>query len=355
MVAPFTYTAHPGRVLFGPGRLGDLGSELERVGADRALLLSTPEQVGLAERVASALGSAAGGIFSGAVMHTPVSVTEAALKELRRHDCDALVALGGGSTIGLGKALALRTGLPHLAIPTTYAGSEMTPILGESEGGRKTTRRTPKVLPQVVIYDVELTLTLPPALSGVSGMNAIAHAVEALYAPDTNPIVSLMAEEGIAALGRGLPVIVKTPEDLVARGHAQYGAWLCGSCLGAAAMGLHHKLCHVLGGRFDLKHAETHTVVLPHVAAFNAPAAPEALSRVARALGVADAGEGLFSLARHLGARRSLRELGMPKDGIEAAAADVVENAYGNPRPLDQPTVRTLLERAWNGDPPGQI
>ena len=185
-------------------------------------------------------------------MHTPVDATEKALAVVRERAADALVAVGGGSTTGLGKAIALRTDLPQIVLPTTYAGSEMTPILGETSGGAKTTQRSPKVLPEVVIYDVDLTLGLPPAVSATSGMNAIAHAVEALYAKDRNPVISMMAEEGISALARSLPRISADPHDREARSGALYGAWLCGTCLGAVGMALHHKLCHVLGGMFDL-------------------------------------------------------------------------------------------------------
>ena len=177
-----------------------------------------------------------------------------------RERVDGLVAVGGGSTIGLAKAIALRTGLPQVAIPTTYAGSEMTDILGETEGGAKTTRRSEAVRPEAVIYDVELTRSLPPGLSATSGLNAIAHAAEALYARDGNPVIALMAEEGVRALAAALPAIVADPGDMAARGDALYGAWLCGLCLGAASMALHHKLAHVLGGSFDLPHAETHAV-----------------------------------------------------------------------------------------------
>ena len=218
-------------------------------------------------------------------MHTPVEVTELALAAMKDCDADCIVSLGGGSTTGLGKALALRTGVNQLCIPTTYAGSEMTPILGETKDGLKTTVRTNDVLPETVIYDVDLTLSLPPALAATSGINAIAHAVEALYARDTNPVISLMAEEGIRALARALPAIVAKPDDREARSDALYGAWLCGVCLGTVGMALHHKLCHTLGGTFDLPHAETHTIVLPHALAYNAPAVPEAAARIARAIG----------------------------------------------------------------------
>jgi alcohol dehydrogenase class IV len=216
----------------------------------------------------------------------------------------------------------------------------------------KTTQRTPRVLPEVVVYDVDLTLGLPPAIAATSGMNAMAHAVEALYARDRNPIISLMAEEGIASLARALPRIAEVPQDRTARADALYGAWLCGTCLGAVGMALHHKLCHVLGGTFDLPHAETHTIVLPHAAAYNAPAAPDAMERIARALGGTDAAQGLFELAGRLGAKQALRDIGMPADGIELAARAAMAAPYWNPRPIEEDGLRALLTRAWNGDPP---
>jgi alcohol dehydrogenase class IV len=268
---------------------------------------------------------------------------------VRERHADAVVAVGGGSTTGLGKAIALRTDLPQIVLPTTYAGSEMTPILGETKDGVKTTQRTPKVLPEVVIYDVDLTLTLPVGLTATSGMNAIAHAVEALYAKDGNPIVSLMAEEGIAALARALPRIVTEPGDQEARSDALYGAWLCGVCLGAVGMALHHKLCHTLGGTFDLPHAETHTIVLPHATAYNAPAAPEAMARIARALGAEDAAGGLYDLAVRIGAPRSLAAIGMPESGLDRAADLAVTNPYWNPRPIERPGIRQLLQDAYEG------
>jgi alcohol dehydrogenase class IV len=352
MIDAFTYDALPQRVLFGSGRIRELAAEIEALGCHRALVLSTKEQRDPAERAAGLLGDRVGGLFAGAVMHTPIAVTDEALADFSRRDCDCIVAIGGGSTIGLGKAIALRTDAPQIAVPTTYAGSEVTPILGQTETGRKTTQRTLKVLPEVVIYDVDLTLTLSARMTATSGINAIAHAVEALYARDANPIVSLMAEEGIRALAAGLPALIDRPRDKEARSEVQYGAWLCGTTLGVVGMALHHKICHALGGAFDLPHADMHSVVLPHVAAFNAVAAPEALGRVARALGVTDAGQGLFDLERRLGIPPSLREIGMPEDGVEHALELITASPYWNPRPVDAASLRTLLQRALNGEPP---
>jgi len=351
----FTYTGLPARVVFGTGTLAQVRAEAERLAIRRALVLTTPAQIAHGRRVIDLLGDRAAGAFHGAAMHTPVEVTRAAEGVARGLAADGIVAVGGGSTIGLGKAIAVRTGLPQLAIPTTYAGSEMTPILGETEGRQKTTRSSLDILPEAVIYDVELTLDLPAAMSGTSGINAIAHAAEALYARDANPIVSIMAEQGIAALARALPAIARDPGQRSARGDALYGAWLCGMCLGAVGMALHHKLCHVLGGAFQLPHAETHTVVLPHAMAYNAAAAPGAMARIAAALGAPGAGAaaiGLHDLAGAVGAERSLAALGMPADGLDRAAELAVANPYWNPRPLERAAIRDLLERAFTGAPP---
>jgi alcohol dehydrogenase class IV len=346
---PFTYNGLPSRVIFGQGTLSQLAEEVEALGCGRVLVLSTPEQEGQAREVLSKLGSLGADVFAGARMHTPVETTEEAMRVLASLGADGVVAIGGGSTIGLGKAIALRTDLPQIAIPTTYAGSEMTPILGETKDGLKTTQRTFKVLPETVIYDVNLTLGLPIGMSGTSGINAIAHAVEALYAKDRNPIVSLMAEEGIAALARSLPKIAATPNDAAARADALYGAWLCGACLGSVGMSLHHKLCHTLGGSFDLPHAETHTVVLPHVVAYNAGAAPEAMARIARALGVNDAAAGLFDLAQAVGAPLTLSDIGFKKEDIGRATEIATANPYWNPREIEANGIQRLLNDAYAG------
>jgi maleylacetate reductase len=352
-MTPFVYTAQPSRVVFGPGSLAQLGAEIERLGAHRALVLSTPEQADSARRVAELLGGRAAGIFAKAVMHVPIESAREARDEATRLGADCAVAIGGGSTTGLGKAIALESGLPILAIPTTYAGSEMTPIYGITEAGIKKTGRDARVLPRTVIYDPELTLTLPMAMTVTSALNAIAHAAEGLYAHDGNPVMALMAEEGIRACAAALPRLAKDARDLDARGDALYGAWLCGSVLGAVAMGLHHKLCHTLGGSFNLPHADVHTVILPHALAYNAAGAPQAMQAIARALGGgASAARGVFDLARAHGAPTALRDIGMPADGLDRAADLAVTTPYPNPRPLERGAIRELLQRAFEGAAP---
>jgi alcohol dehydrogenase class IV len=352
MVKPFVYTQLPGRVVFGAGALDELPREIERLGAHRALVLSTPEQRTQADDVARRLGARCAGVFPRAVMHVPIEVARDARAEAKRLEADCAVAIGGGSTTGLGKAIALESALPILAIPTTYAGSEMTPIYGITEGGAKKTGRDARVVPKTVIYDPTLTLGLPVGLSVTSGMNAIAHAVEGLYAQDANPIMSMLAEEGIHSLAHGLEYVAKNPQDVNARGECLYGAWLCGAVLGAVGMALHHKLCHTLGGTWNLPHAETHTVVLPHAVAYNREAAAEPLKRASRALHARDAAQALYDLARKLGAPVALKDIGMQAADLDRAAELATTAPYWNPRPIERPAIRKLLDDAFHGRRP---
>jgi maleylacetate reductase len=348
-VKEFIYSAAAARVVFGAGAVSQLPREIELLGAHRALMLSTPEQAVVAERVARNLGAQAVGVFAKAVMHVPIETAREAREVARQLGADCAVAIGGGSTTGLGKAIALDSGLPIVAIPTTYAGSEVTSIFGLTEAGIKRTGKDPRVLPRTVIYDPVLTLTLPIGLTVTSGMNAIAHAAEGLYAKDGNPIMDLMAEEGIRALASALPLLKQNPQDIEVRTQALYGAWLCGTVLGGVGMALHHKLCHTLGGSFNLPHAEVHTVVLPHAIHYNSPAIPGALMRLGRALGTDRPATALYDLARANGAPCSLRELGMAAADLDRAADLAVQNPYWNPRPIERASIRELLQQAWDG------
>ena len=345
----FTYVAMPTRVVFGAGAVGELAAEVARLGAKRALLISTPGRAQMVRSVAGGLQIA--GIFDQAVMHTPIKAVEAARDMAGSLEADCCVAIGGGSTIGFGKAIALSSSLPVIAVPTTYSGSEMTTIWGISEAGGKKVGRDPKVLPKAVIYDPQLTLELPVGVSAASGMNAIAHCCEALYAHDGNPLVSLIAEDGIRALAAALPIIVQAPRDLEARTSALYGSWLAGLSISTTGNALHHKLCHVLGG-FGLPHAETHSIVLPHAMAYNAAAAPEAMRRVARAIGAETAAFGLWDLEHHLGLPMKLADIGMKEADLERAARIAVQAPYPNPRPVEYDGVMNLLRAAYAGRRP---
>ena len=348
----FTYTASPVRVVFGTGTVSRVADELARLRISRALVLATPRQQAALGDLAMLTGARMAGVFGGAIVHTPLEVTERAMQAVDELKPDGVLAIGTGAATGLSKAIALRTDLPQLVVPTSYAGSEMTPVLGETRDGVKTTQSSPRIWPETVIYDVNLTLSMPPRFSVLSGFNAMAHALEALYARDRNPIVTLMAQEAIAKLAAALPEVSARPNDLSARTDALYGAWLSGVCLGSVGMALHHKLCHTVGALFDLPHAETHTVLLPHTIAYNTPAASDALGRAASAIGARDAATGVFELEQRLGMPLSLAEIGMPESGIEHAAELAVKNPYWNPRAVEQEAIRNLLRRAWSGERP---
>jgi maleylacetate reductase len=351
MSTPFFYEALPMRVSFGAGYRSKLADEVNKLGLKRVLVLATDFQKDLAQEISDSLGELSVGVYAKAEMHVPIETARDAQRFATEAGADGCIAVGGGSTPGLGKAIALEYGTPIIALPTTYAGSEMTPVWGLTADGVKKTGKDPRVLPTSVIYDPELTLSLPVGMSVTSGFNAIAHAVEALYAPDGSPIISLMAEEGIRALITALPNIVDDPQNIEHRSDALYGAWLCGATLGATTMSLHHKLCHTLGGAFNLPHAETHTVVLPYALAYNAPAVPAAVEALRRATGAADPAAYLRELSLELGAPASLRELGLTEENVETAVDLATRNPYANPREITGDSIRRLLTAALNGDP----
>jgi maleylacetate reductase len=352
IVAGFTVEPLPTRVVFAPGAIASVSDEVDRAGLTRVLVLSTPGHADLAQRLAEALGERAAGVHPYAKMHVPVEVADEARRAAQALGADGCVAIGGGSTIGLAKAIALADSLPYLAVPTTYAGSEMTPVWGLTEAGEKRTGRHPRVRPRTVIYDPDLTRSLPPLTSVTSGVNALAHAVEALYAPDGSPLISLLAREGARALVDCLPALVRTPEDAATRAQALYGAWLCGTCLGATTMSLHHKLCHVLGGAFNLPHAETHTVVLPYALAYNASGARLAVATLRDVLGADDPALALWELTRSLGVPHSLRDLGLTDGDLDRAVTLATKDPYSNPTPVTEEGVRSLLKAALDGDAP---
>jgi alcohol dehydrogenase class IV len=345
----FTIDAAQPRVVFGAGSLASLPAEMDRLGARRILIVSTRGRSELLQRVAGLLGERVAGTFDEAVVHVPEAVASRAIIAAATAHADSVLSVGGGSPIGVAKAIALATLLPIVAVPTTYSGSEMTSLWGLTRGGVKHTGRDARVQARTVLYDPELTVELPQSVSGASGMNAIAHCVEALYAPDANPVTSWMAEEGIRALGESLSMIVDTPGDIEARTRAMYGAWLAGASLAAVQMGLHHKLAHVLGGSFDLPHAETHAVLLPYTAEYNAPAAADAMSRVARALGGSSAPVALYDLGRRLRVPVSLRDVGMKEPDLDRAADLAIERPYANPARVTREGVLSILRRAFAG------
>ena len=346
------------RVVMAPGALSQAAPEVLRHGS-RILMITTGRAGEHGDVVASDLGPALVARIDSVSQHVPVEQAAAAVTLAKDHDVDAVLCLGGGSATGLAKGVALRTGLPIVAVPTTYAGSEVTSIWGLTEAGRKNTGRDPAVLPRSVVYDPLLTLTLPAAISAASAMNAVAHAVEGLYAPASSPLTRLMAEEGVRAIASALPRVVDRLDDVAARSEALYGGWLCGWVLGISAMGIHHKICHVLGGAFDLPHAQTHAAVLPYATAYNAAHAPQ-LAAVTRALDAGDesgddaagAAGALWDLGRRLGTPAGLAELGLTAQQAERAAGIVAEERFDNPRPVTLAGVNELLRAALDGARP---
>jgi maleylacetate reductase len=329
-VTAFTFDGLPARVVFGPGSIDRLPEEVDRLGLRRVVVLSTPGQHQLAKDVAARLGERAAGTYSRAVMHVPVAVSAAAVEHVRAAGADGCVTVGGGSATGLGKAIALETGLPLVALPTTYAGSEMTPVWGLTDERGKRTGRDPRVAPRTVVYDPDLTAGLPLEISVTSAVNAMAHAVEAGYAPDRSPIADLMAAEATRSLRDGIEALLRDPASVGARSELLRGAWLAGNCLATTTMGLHHKLCHLIGGLYDLDHAWTHTVLLPYVMEFN--------------LG---SDGGLTALLERHGLRRSLAGLGMPAEGVDTVVAAALASSYANPRPVGADELRRLLTAAY--------
>jgi maleylacetate reductase len=369
----FTYVTARRRVVFAHGASRRLAEELERLGCERVLLVTTPGRLAGAPQVVDALGRVLAGIFDGARAHVPLPVLREALEQARRSDADACVALGGGSAIGVAKGIALEAGLPVVAVPTTFSGSEMTSVWGITDGDRKRTGRDPRVAARTVVYDPVLVESFRGRPGAASGMNAVAHCVEALYAVDGNPVSGLLAEEGIRILAGALSALGSGDEAAgSAAAQALLGAHLAGSALDMTSMGLHHKLCHVLGGMFALPHALVHAILLPYVTAFNAGAAPEAVGRVTRALEkalgrpaapaegvVAAAPRALFEFNRGIGIAATLGDLGLgdPEVGrvADAVARAAAEGAYRNPAPVTREGVHALLDAARRGDRPGPV
>ena len=352
----FVHDTLPQRVRFGSGEAAEhLAAEIADLGAERVMVIASASGRELAERITAGLPVVHR--HDEVVMHVPVEVARRAREAAAAHHADVLVAVGGGSATGLAKAVALDSPsdapLPVIAVPTTYAGSEATPVWGMTEAGTKTTGTDHRVLPRTVVYDAALTLGLPVELSVASGLNALAHCVDSMWAPRTDPLNQALSLEGVRALRDGLPRVAAEPEALPGREQALYGAYLSAVAFASAGSGLHHKICHVLGGMFNLPHAQTHAVVLPHVLAFNAPAAPDAAARLAAAFDARSANEGLALLRLRLDAPLSLRELGMPHEGVGAAADAVVAAApAGNPRPIAADEIAALINAAWEGREP---
>jgi maleylacetate reductase len=353
-VRDFSYAQRDLEVVFGDGALARLPEAINATfAAVRLLLVSTPGRSAIAEAARLSLDGRVAAVFTDARAHVPAAVVAEALDRARTSRCDGVLAIGGGSAIGLGKAVVKETGTPLVAVPTTYSGSEMTDIWGVTHGKRKQTGRDRRVAPRLVVYDPRLTYTMPPEATAASGMNAIAHSVEALYSTDASPVSNLVAADGIRRLAASLATLASDPADPAARSEALCGAHLCGRALDMTSMGLHHKLCHALGGSAGLPHALTHAVVLPYATAYNAAAAPNAMAMIASGLGAASAARGLWELNRMIGITQTLGDLGLQAGDVDRVVAEVTERPYPNPAAVTADGVRKLIEGAVSGAPPG--
>jgi len=341
------------RVVFGEGAFAGLGAELDRLGFRRVLFIASPRWRGAVEALLGRLGPRGAGHFDRVVAHTPGALVDEIAALARDRGVDGAVALGGGGAVGLAKTAALEVdGVRVVCVPTTFSGSEQTSLIGITRGGVKRVIRDQRVLPATVIYDPALLAEVPASVAGPSGMNALAHCVEALYAREPNPMLELMAEEGARALYRGLPRVTAAGRDVAAAADALWGAWLAGAVIGMACVALHHATCHVLGGSFGLGHGEANSAILPQACAYNREAAPGAMARLARAFGVGDPAGALFDLARTMGAPTALKALGFRAEDLDRAAALTVEHTAYNPRPLEFAAVRAMLQDAWDGRRP---
>jgi maleylacetate reductase len=348
VVGPFVYEARPVKVVFGPGRVAEAADELAKLGVARAMLVADVHAPG-ADVLAAALGDRLAVRWDEVAQHVPIELAERVCKAAEAASVDGVVSVGGGSATGLAKALALDTGVPIVAVPTTYAGSELTPVYGVTGQERKRTGTDERVRPKVVVYDPELTVGLPAEVTGPSAFNALAHCFAALWSPTGDPLTSALAVDAIRTVANDLPAVQADPSDIRARAGLQYAAFLAGTALGKAGTGLQHKICHVLGGRLNLSHADTHSVVLPHVVALNARAVPDMVGRLEPALGP-DPAAGLRDLARRSGLSTGLARLGARREHLRKVAEDVAGTP--NPVPVDPDAIEALLDRALEDAPP---
>ncbi|OIW28132.1 iron-containing alcohol dehydrogenase [Coniochaeta ligniaria NRRL 30616] len=356
----FVFSPSAPRVVFGPGSINSLPEELRRLGVKLPIIVCSPTRASLARTVNIILETASlatAGIVDKAVVHVPINITESSMASIEANGADCVISVGGGSAVGLGKAICFRTGLPHICIPTTYSGSEMTAILGELKDGKKVAVTDPKILPSTVIYDVDLTMQLPKHLSAVSGLNAMAHSVEALYARDANPVTSLVALESLKCLAESLPRVAADPLSREARSSVLYGAFLAGMAVASTGIALQHKLAHTVAGCCNLPHAETHAILLPHTVAYNLPSlGADVIERFGMALvgrpglSAQDIVSAITSILQSLEIECALKDIGMNEDDIDRTVHLALEKQYWNPRPLEKEKIKELIRRAWAGE-----
>ncbi|MDA0707917.1 MAG: maleylacetate reductase [Proteobacteria bacterium] len=345
----FEYTPIPNKAVFGKNSALTLNNEVSALVAERVMIACTKGMVSRIQKVIDCLGDKCVAVFDKAEPHCPEHIAMAALDLFTQVNADCVVAIGGGSTIGIGKAIKLRTDKPMIVVATTPCGSESTPIYGMLIGNHKKTGRDRKVIANTTIYDPILTTSMSAHHTGTIGMNSLAHCVEALYAQTASPISDLFAEQGIKALINGLKGSIKNPDDLMAREQVLYGGMLSGYCVTLAGIAIHHKLCHVLGGHHGIPHGESNSVILPYAVAYNETSAPKAMEQIKKAMGTISASGGIYDFATEINVPKSLKELGMKEEDLDRAAKETIETTPYNPKPLDFKSVREMLQHAYEG------
>jgi maleylacetate reductase len=351
----FVHETPPRRVVFGAGAVERVADEVDGLGLRRILVIAGGSAAEAGARVSSLLGERAAGPFGRVRQHVPEALVIEAVRAAKEEGADGVCSVGGGSATGLAKAVAIELGLAVVAVPTTYAGSEMTPIYGIT-GEHKRTGKDPRAQPRLVVYDPALTVGLPARATASSGLNALAHAVAVLLADGTDPVAALHAEEGVGMLVSSLPAAVCHPHDLEVRGDVLYGAFLAAGALAAGELaGIHHRLCHILGGDLALVHADVHAALLPHTLAYERDRGASGIDRLVRALDVVpasgvDPAAVLHALAQDIGAPTSLAELGMPEEEIPRVVRRAQSVLGVGDR--DRERVRVLLGDAHAGRPP---
>ncbi|MET0450479.1 MAG: maleylacetate reductase [Mycobacterium sp.] len=359
------HNATPPRIVFGPGTAARLGDEIDRLGARRALIVTTPGRAGMGDGFASTIGDRCAGLLPEAVSQVPVEVVQRGVQKAAGRGADCLIAIGGGAATGLCKGIALETGMPIIAVPTTYSGSEMTGYCGMTADGVKRMRESRRMLASTVIYDAELSISLPPATSASSAMNALAHSVDAVYLPSLSPLLVPAAVEGARVVTEALPILLANPGDLAARNEMLYGAYLCGAAL-TGGFAIQHAIAHMLGGSYGVEHGTAHAVVLPYVTEHLLRHAAGPLGRIARAVGTDDLAGHIWDLVHDAGLPTRLADVGFgPQDEDRAvviattadgpAAGPDVHDASraGNPAPVTEDAVRAILSAAAAGERPG--
>ena len=345
----FEYTPVPSRAVFAENAALKLKDEVEKLGASRIMIACSKGMVSRIAHVIDSLGTLCVSVYDGAKPHCPEQVAMEALDLYQKNKADCIVAVGGGSTIGIGKAIALRTDAKFIVIATTPCGSESTPIYGMLIGNQKKTGRDPRVIAKTTIYDPVLTTGINAHLTGTIGMNSLAHCVEALYAQVKSPVSDLFAIEGITVLTKGIKSSIVNPDDLNARSQVLYGGMLSGYCVNLAGIAIHHKICHVLGGHHGIPHGESNSVILPYAVAYNETAAPQAMEKIKTAMGTSSASGGIYDFAREINVPGSLKELGMREEHLDIAAMETFETTPYNPKLVDFKSVRALLQQAYEG------